>query len=62
MAELDRPRVRSHMSREQFRFIIVSYFGAVLTPIRTVAEVNEWERGLETIETEVKLRRNPSGN
>ena len=41
MAELDRPRVRSHMSREQFRFIIVSYFGAVLTPIRTVAEVNE---------------------
>ena len=50
------------MSREQFRFIIVSYFGAVLTPIRTVAEVNEWERGLETIETEVKLRRNPSGN
>ena len=38
-----------------YRIGFVPHFGAVLTPIRIVAEVNNYEREMEPTETEVNI-------
>ena len=39
----------------------MSHLSAVWTGIQTVAEVNNWERGLESTQTEVNIQVNRSG-